>query len=106
MSEQPVRRLSAAEITAEAERHIDDYLDGGYDLEAKDVQAAVDAGVEPQAIAAIWAHAKTLRPSGPKPADFFHLRRYLRMCQRYRHNQSLRLKLIGLLNGQSARKRW
>jgi hypothetical protein len=71
MSEQPVRRMSAAEITSEAERHIDNYLDGGYDLEANDVQAAVDAGVDPKAIAAIWAHAKTLRPSGPKPADFF-----------------------------------
>jgi hypothetical protein len=71
MSEQPVRRMSAAEITSEAERHIDDYLDGGYDLEAKDIQAAVDAGVDPGVIAAIWAKAKTLRPSGPKPADFF-----------------------------------
>jgi putative DNA primase/helicase len=65
-----VRRLSAAEITAEAERHIDDYLDGGYDLEAKDIQAAVDAGVDPAVIAAIWAHAKTLRPGKPK-AELF-----------------------------------
>ena len=69
MSE-PVRRLSADEITAKAERHIDDYLDGGYDLEAKDVQAAVDAGVDPGVIAAIWAHAKTLRPGKPK-AELF-----------------------------------
>ena len=66
-----VRKLSAAEITAAAERHIDEYLDSGYDLEAADIQAAVDAGVDPKAIAAIWAHAKGLRPSGPKPADFF-----------------------------------
>jgi hypothetical protein len=57
MSEQTVRRLSAAERLAEAERHIDDYLDGGYDLEAKDVQAAVDAGDGPEPVAAIWAHA-------------------------------------------------
>jgi putative DNA primase/helicase len=70
MSEQPVRRLSAAEITAEAERHIDDYLDGGYDLEAKDVQAAVEAGVDPGVVAAIWAKAKTLRPGKPK-AELF-----------------------------------
>jgi putative DNA primase/helicase len=65
-----VRRLSAAEITAEAERHIDDYLDGGYDLETKDVQAAVEAGVDPKGIAGIWAHAKTLRPGKPK-AELF-----------------------------------
>ena len=88
MSE-PVRKLSAAEITAEAERHIDDYLDGGYDLEAKDVQAAVEAGVDPKVVAAIWAKAKTLRPSGPKPGDFFARRRYLERSPRHRLNQRL-----------------
>jgi hypothetical protein len=66
----------------------------------------VDAGVDPGVIAAIWAKAKTLRPSGPKPADFFHLLCYLRMRQRHQHNQILCLKLIGLLNGQGARRRW
>ena len=61
-----VRVLSAEAIEAQAERHIDDYLDGGYDLEAEDIAAAAAAGVDPRAIIESWAHAKTLRPSGPK----------------------------------------
>jgi hypothetical protein len=62
-----VRALSAEAVTAQAERHIDEYLDGGYDLEAEDIQAALAAGVDPGVIKASWAHAKSLRP---KAASF------------------------------------
>ena len=58
--------LSAEALEAQAERNIDDYLDGGYDLEEEDIAAAVAVGVDPGLIKASWAHAKTLRPKGAK----------------------------------------
>lgn len=61
-----VRALNATAVVAEAERHIDDYLDGGFDREAEDREAALAAGIDPTGIAESWAHAKTLRPTGPK----------------------------------------
>ena len=73
MMNEAVRALSATEIVAQSERHIDDFLDGGDDLEAEDIQSALAAGVDPKVIGASWAHAKTLRPNGLKPEASFIL---------------------------------
>jgi putative DNA primase/helicase len=62
--------LSAEAIEAQAERNIDAYLDGGYDLEAADIEAAIAARVDPAPIVASWSLAKTLRPSGSQSALF------------------------------------
>jgi hypothetical protein len=65
------RGLSAEAIAAQANRHIEDYLDGGFDLQGEDIAAALAAGVDPVLIEEGWAHAKTLRPkAGPKAASF------------------------------------